>query len=486
MVLLKIGVAGWLVLASQTLVFLLLLILGIKMDRASTSLRACLSRSLRESKDLVTESDGSLNIARTCATRYRVAAARIENVDAYAICMSEVARSTVSSFAGRKWSYSKIDELLHGGPSFLVTLGLIGTFIGLMGNMVKLSDLVVNSGQVVQQTALMDGLAAVFPSMAAAFSTSLLGVSLSCILWLIGTINGTLNMKHEIIELLAAYLEQVVQADCRRYSLVGESMERMEQYLTEYLSQFSKKVSLSIEEAIQTNIGKLMITLSEQVLEVKAFVSQVSEGSVRIADAGLVLYKASKLLKESDFAERFSESCQGFLKGLNTFDESADNLLDATKNSSLSSQSLNKVIGSLTDTLTFTSESLIESDQKITSLAALNTQSLESLSAATHAVEGLQKRGMTWLSMRSKTDQQLVEINQQLQRVLMSIMEVSQRIAITKLNEVDQITSEVRNLTSNLNELTTLVNEQENTLKSLLEGLGKIQAAVPKGLWNDE
>jgi hypothetical protein len=75
-----------------------------------------------------------------------------------------------------------------------------------MGNMVKLSELVIISDSVAQQSNLLGALAAVFPSMAAAFSTSLLGVSLSSILWLVGASNGMLNLKNDIVDLLSGYL----------------------------------------------------------------------------------------------------------------------------------------------------------------------------------------------------------------------------------------------------------------------------------------
>jgi hypothetical protein len=477
-IVLKIGIAGWLILVTQLAVFSLLLILGLRLEKSSRVLRACLSRCLRESRDLVAEGDAGLEIARACATRYRLAAARIESVDAYAICSSEVSRASAGLFIGKKWSYSKVDELLHGGAGFLVTLGLIGTFVGLMGNMVQLSELVLASEEASQQSTLLAGLAAVFPSMAAAFSTSLLGVSLSSALWLVGTSNGMLNLKNEITELLTGYIEQVVQADCRRYSLVGESIERMEQYLTDYLSQFSTKVSKAIEEAISSNIGNLVAALANQVMETKDLVAQVRQGSEKLVDAGQVFWKASSTLKETDFAERFGNSCESFLESSNVINESSKLLFRVATASSESSKLLAGSVTSANEVLQGLSSSLEVTDKRAKDVIALAYQSNERLAAATSAVEGIQKRGMTWLGMRAKTDQQLIEINGQLNSVIAGVTDITNRVADTRIRDIDDITEVINRLNEGIAELEASVRSQSGDMLIVLEGLRQMQAVV--------
>lgn len=477
-VLLEIGIAGWLILCIQLSVFCLLLTLGLRVTKSSRALLSCLSRCLRESRDLVTEADSGLNIARACATRYRHAAERIENIDAYAICSSEVSRASAISFAGHRWSYSKIDDLLHGGPGFLVTLGLIGTFVGLMGNMIQLSELVLASETTAQQSSLLSGLAAVFPSMAAAFSTSLLGVSLSCILWLVGTATGMLSLKQELTEHLAGYLEQVVQADCRRYSLIGESMERMEKYLTEYLSTFSSKVSASIEHAIQANIRNLVSSLSSQVLETKALVTQVRQGSERLADAGITFFNASRVLNETDFAEKFGISCETFLQCTDAVSASSKLLIEASTTNSVSSQALTGSISAAIDIIDKLSTSLISTDMRASELISLTIQSNEKLVDATTSVESIQKRGMTWLSMRAKTDQQLMEINSELNKAVSSITNVAEQVASTRLSDVNEISNGIASLNQTVNELSQTVQRQTLAVQSVVEGLRQMQATT--------
>jgi methyl-accepting chemotaxis protein len=474
-ILLRIGIPGWIIIICQLAVFGLILNLGLDVDKSTRPVRLALSRCLRESRDLIPDNDSEMNLARNCATRYRIAAARIEDVDAYAISNSEISRATASRLFKRSWSYLKIDELLHGGSGFLVTLGLIGTFFGLMANMVQLSELVLASESTSQQASLMQGLAAVFPSMAAAFTTSLVGVLLSSILWIIGTINGMLSLKDELVELLSGYLEQVVQADCRRYSLVGESMERMEKYLTDYLSRFSDVVGGSIERAIMKNISSLVSALNYQVDQVTSLVSRIKEDSGRLSDAGQLYYRASKVLSESDFAEKFGDACTLFLESSDQFSRSSALLADASTDAASSSKKLSESITVSSEVTESLGNSLIEAKSNTAKVLSLGVDSIEKLREATGAIEGIQKRGMTWLSMRAKTDQQLMEINSQLNDVIANIANVAIQVANTRASDIEEIRRNVSTVSDIADRLSEAVMRQDNATREVMTGLDQMK-----------
>ena len=133
-ILLRIGAPGWIIIISQFAVFGLILRLGLDVDKSTRALRLVLSRCLRESRDLIADNESEMNLARNCATRYRLAAARIEGVDAYAIANSEMSRATASRLFMRSWSYLKIVPLalkiyglLLSKTSFHTSAALIST-----------------------------------------------------------------------------------------------------------------------------------------------------------------------------------------------------------------------------------------------------------------------------------------------------------------------------------------------------------------------
>jgi hypothetical protein len=474
----QIGPFGCLILGLQLAVFFLLLGLGMNLSSGSQTLRAALSKCLRESKDLITEKDPGVSIARSCATRYRIAAARVERVDAYSISSSEVSRATASVFVGRRWSYSQVDDLLHGGPGFLVTLGLIGTFVGLIGNMTQLSQLVLASEGAPEQTSLLQGLAALFPSMAAAFTTSLMGVSLSSILWLVGASNGMLSIKHELTELLSGYLEQVVQADCRRYSLVGESMERMEQYLSNYLSEFSAKVSAAIEAAIRDRIGQLVASLSGLVSETRDLIHQIREDSARLHDASAIFYRASKVLSETDFADQFGIACSSYLEHVNALAKASENVLAVSIKSKRSSEQLSSVVLQTDKALLSLSESLANSNASTGRLADLAIVSNNNLVTATSSIENVQKRGMTWLSMRAKTDKTLLELTQDMKQVIATTNTIAQEIHKSGQQEAAILRQQLSAIASRMNLLVDITTGNDNRVERLRASLEQLQVAI--------
>ena len=50
----------------------------------------------------------------------------------------------------------------------------------------------------------------------------------------------------------------------------------------------------------------------------------------------------------------------------------------------------------------------------------LSSLEMDQMKVSVEAMQGLQKRGMTWLSMRAKTDSKLVEVNSMLQDLLLN------------------------------------------------------------------
>ena len=100
--------------------------------------------------------------------------------------------------------------------------------------------------------------------MGAAFSTSLAGVFYSSAIWILSILFGTINSREKLEQSLCDYLEHVVQVNCRASSL-GAALDRMEDILTDYLSNFTNIVGGTIEKSVDRAIGNLVNTLRSHV-----------------------------------------------------------------------------------------------------------------------------------------------------------------------------------------------------------------------------
>lgn len=480
----NISTIGRLVLIIQAIIFALILVLGLYQTNKTRILRMKLQQSLGKSLDTIDSQSGIFRIATECRSRYRRAAERIENVDAEAIVYSEMAIFPVVRIGGMRWSFLQIDELLQGGPGYLVTLGLIGTFTGLIQNMSNLSGLLLAGEGISSQSGLIEGFASIFPSMGAAFSTSLLGIFLSSCLWITGIFFGISRTKTELEQLLCGYLEQVVQADCRCYSLAGESMERMEEYLTDYLSKFSDHVGSKIEASISKSISKLVTTLSNQVDQTTNFVEQVSTGSKQIAHSGEVFSQATLMLEKSSFAKEFSEACGLFMEhtqmlnqATNLMDNSACTLNDTTKNLAISIDQSTEIQANLANNLV---NAIHVIDLTGNTLQKSNSESNDAMKEATNAMHGLQKRGMTWLSMRAKTDSKLIELNENLQNTLSLYADMANQIATSADSTFSGYVEQIGELSRASQTLQEKSIQQESAFKEMKDGLNRIASIEQK------
>ena len=83
---------------------------------------------------------------------------------------------------------------------------------------------------------------------------------------------------------------------------------------------------------------------------------------------------------------------------------------------------------------------------------------------------------MTWLSMRAKTDQQLMEINSQLNDVITNIASVAVQVANTRASDIEEIRRNVIAVDDIANRLSTAVSRQDDATKEVMMGLEQMKS----------
>lgn len=467
----NVSMLGQVVLVIQASFFAFVCWLGLYQVHATRGIRRSLAESLRLSKDTLGDGNSFSALAVACRTRYRNAAECIESVDSLSIVSSELAHFPIIKLGKLKWTICQSDELLNGAPSFLVTLGLVGTFTGLIQNLSGLSGLLLSGEGMSGQPTLIQGFASIFPVMGAAFITSLTGILLSSSLWLIGTFNGMTALKDELINLLCGYLEQVVQADCRCYSLVGESIERMQGYLDDYLSKFSATVGSQIEHSIDQSIKRLVSALTFQVEESSQLVKTISQGCSDLGKAGHIFFKATEKLEKSDFASDFSEACSSFIDHTKLLAQTTENIKSASNTLSKQADELATQISKSCDIYQDMGGVLVQSADALESSQQSALSTTEQLNAAVEAMEGVNRRGMTWLSMRAKTDSKLVVLTDQLQKMLMEFSSVADKISETTYADFSALRRDLNDLKSVSSDLLEGARRSESEIQLVKAGL---------------
>jgi LPS sulfotransferase NodH len=320
-----IGLLGTLIVALQIALFFALIKSSHEVHESLQPLIKGLSLSLAEFKDRFGDED---NIVTRARTRYRRALEKIEKVDTALITSSVLSYTKAVEIFGLKLRFTEYDQFYRSGPSILITLGLLGTFAGLTGNLGELSSILDSAKSSPAESLLR--VSSILSPMATAFISSLVAVGLSIALWIVGTIRGTSTMIVDLGELMGAYLDQVVQANSKRYSLMRESLERMESHLTGFLSKFTDSVGTAIDKAMKDKMGEIFDSITDSANTYARYVGFIEESGAQLRDAGLSFENASKILAGSSFATEFSEASKNLTKTFRDATESSRQFIETT------------------------------------------------------------------------------------------------------------------------------------------------------------
>ena len=280
-----------------------------------------LSKSLSLSEDLFNDERNFVTSART---RYKLAAERIEEVDAHAIAAGELSSYELLHIGKWRANLGGLSELMHSAPGVFITIGLLGTFIGLVFNLDQLAA-ILDSGSSAPSD-LIDQLSLILKPMSTAFVSSLGGVFFSLLFWLVGLLSGANRLLEESEHLLTAYLEQIVQADCNRFSLMRASVERLETSLSEFLSTFSNRVGNAIDKALSAKVDEVFDSIKAGASALESYAATMSDGVNQLQVSGNAFYKASGIFSKTSFASDFSASVELFLKAADELRKSSSSL----------------------------------------------------------------------------------------------------------------------------------------------------------------
>lgn len=375
-----IGLLGTLIVALQVALFIALVKSSHEVHETLRPLLKGLSLSLAEFKDRFGDED---NIVTRARTRYRRALEKIEKVDTALITSSVLSYTDAVEVFGMKLRFTEYDQFYRSGPSILITLGLLGTFTGLTGNLGELSSILDSAKNSPAESLLR--VSSILSPMATAFISSLVAVGLSIALWIMGTTRGISTMIADLGELLGAYLDQVVQANSKQYSLMRESLERMESYLTDFLSKFTDQVGRSIDKAMRDKMGEIFDSITDSADTYARYVGFIEESGAQLRDAGLCFENASRIFANSSFAAEFADATQSFTETFRGAADSSRQLIETTTG-------LEAVLDSLRDSCRQATEYFSEMNEYAKSQNDLSSDILEVTKSSVEELAGSTKQ----------------------------------------------------------------------------------------------
>ncbi|WP_295536253.1 MotA/TolQ/ExbB proton channel family protein [Synechococcus sp. UW140] len=423
--------------------FVFLIYSLIIINKNTKPILSILVRSLRVSEDLFGDERNFVTSART---RYRRAAERIEDVDAYAIASGELGGYEVLRIWKWKINMGALSEIMASAPGVFITIGLLGTFFGLVLNLNELSNILsVGSGSSSSSPGdLVDRLGGILGPMSTAFVSSLGGVFFSLLFWLIAQVMGANRVANESEALLVAYLEQIVQADCNRYSLMRASVERMELCLAEFMSKFGERVGSAIDNAISKKIDDVFEAIKVGSDALAVYSCTMHQGVDSLSESSKLFFEASTYFSNSTFPLEFGNSVNALVNSSTALSTSAQ----------LVSSDLKEIAAS--------KDNLKDDWDQAQSFMASSTQ------AATRVLEGTNEH----TKLMNSALEELAESTKQLRSARLSIgkeNKTSDDLSRALIRELENGQPQRVQLTSAIQNLSTLLQQRQSIDEKLFQ-----------------
>ena len=254
--------------------FFFILILIIFPTMLGVFLRLSLYEKLKNLEKQVNKFTRDQNINLTgvidrIREQFRLASKKVEAVNTTAI-IDRVFRQEKINILGISLSWEVTDRFCRLLPNLLLTLGLVGTFVGITINLSNIST-TLNQVDGTDIQNLIDELQQPLKGMGIAFISSLVALGCSVILILTNSYRNTTALKLKIFSTLEDYLDNIYLAQIPSHSRLDRAVDRMASQQQEFLTRFHDNVT----EAVEASLGKVADKIAEGNKEATDLAKQV-------------------------------------------------------------------------------------------------------------------------------------------------------------------------------------------------------------------
>lgn len=360
---------------------------------------------------------------------YRRASQELETVNTTALIDQFYGQDKIDLFLGGTHSYREsVENFLKIVPGLLLSLGLFGTFWGICVNLFNLSvtlqfDLAEANSQTGATNQIWESIAPSLQAMATAFSSSLIGLSLSIILTgLIYTQWDTDLVQAQLLSSVESYLDNVVQPTIEGVSRFDRSVDRMNEQFRIFLRNFGETVRDAVNDAMREKIGEIVEVNTRAAELTIRTQNRFSQSAESLRQSAEIFKTSSNTLQSSalpDAMLRFTQDLNAlqdlFLESAESIQSSSGSLqaslvalFDATEAISQNSGEIQSIM-QLLHPLIASSQKAIEKDIEYKDILVETTIELQE---SVKSVESLRQDNQTYTQ---KTYDQISELVQQLE-----------------------------------------------------------------------
>ncbi|URR35526.1 hypothetical protein NBE99_12980 [Thermosynechococcus sp. HN-54] len=230
----------------------------------------------------------------------------------------------------RLWGMSleQVEYLTRVTPNFLISIGLLGTFLGItvnvysiMNNLSTVTSLPVanvsSSADLMQQlvTQFRDPLR----GMALAFVSSLVSLALGIVLTFINSVWNTTLVRRHFFTAVELYLEHELASEQRNPT--GRLIQSIDRNFTVFLENFHETVTKAIEEPLERELANLRQMHSRSIELAERVFAKIDNAAGNLVAGANIFQTAVRTLENSQFMEKFSTATQQLAQFIDQFTE---------------------------------------------------------------------------------------------------------------------------------------------------------------------
>ncbi|GEM_PF-2172142 len=242
---------------------------------------------------------------------------------------------------GKPVGLRQLIDWTQKAPAFLISLGLLGTFIGLS---IALGDI----GQILRPglppAEISSDLANMLNPMGTAFRSSLFGLAFSLLITLNNQIRGWYTAIENLeLELSHFFDEQLVKLQKRdptqglspvRKEMAGvvQGLDMFQKKIEETAESFGDRLIHTVDQAVERTIGVRLDELHNQSLvmaeDARQAVQRMGEMANRLSEAGQDFIAAAAAFRDTDFATALHKSVQGMFENQESLASTTESLCE--------------------------------------------------------------------------------------------------------------------------------------------------------------
>ncbi len=261
---------------------------------------------------------------REIRERYIALLSHVDNINTAEFSAGEIERLSMRIF-GRDLTAASANSWINQAPGILISLGLLGTFLGLTVGLSQISGALA-PGATSDQT--MKTLSAIVAPMGTAFETSLYGLLLSLVVLIYSQLLGAKTCLEHCESLLSSWLETVLPQELGDKLMTP--LKKSIDGLNETVKQLPNVISLSIERGMNAAFAEKLATMfnlnSTIAVEAQNATRQMSAVASNLNESGQDFVMAARVFQQSKFPEALRESVLGLLETKERITDSSESL----------------------------------------------------------------------------------------------------------------------------------------------------------------